>query len=197
MIDLILDNPCLVYLIIFIAITLEYANLPLPSEVVLPLAGVLCVLFNLNLYLVLGVSILGGIFGALINYCLAYKYGHNLINWITNKIPKSKKSLEASYSFFEKHNNLAVLLARLIPLARTFISIIAGTLKMNCFKFIIFSAIGISVWNSALILGGYIFFDNMEAITSILTTYSNIIKTILLIVLFLYSFKYIKNKNKK
>lgn len=197
MIDLILDNPCLVYLIIFIAITLEYANLPLPSEVVLPLAGVLCVLFNLNLYLVLGISILGGIFGALINYCLAYKYGHNLINWITNKIPKSKKSLEASYSFFEKHNNLAVLLARLIPLARTFISIIAGTLKMNCFKFIIFSAIGISVWNSALILGGYIFFDNMEAITSILTTYSNIIKTILLIVLFLYSFKYIKNKNKK
>lgn len=197
MIDLILDNPCLVYLIIFIAITLEYANLPLPSEVVLPLAGVLCILFNLNLYLVLGISILGGIFGALINYCLAYKYGHNLINWITNKIPKSKKSLEASYSFFEKHNNLAVLLARLIPLARTFISIIAGTLKMNCFKFIIFSAIGISVWNSALILGGYIFFDNMEAITSILTTYSNIIKTILLIVLFLYSFKYIKNKNKK
>lgn len=197
MIDLILDNPCLVYLIIFIAITLEYANLPLPSEVVLPLAGALCVLFNLNLYLVLGISILGGIFGALINYCLAYKYGHNLINWITNKIPKSKKSLEASYSFFEKHNNLAVLLARLIPLARTFISIIAGTLKMNCFKFIIFSAIGISVWNSALILGGYIFFDNMEAITSILTTYSNIIKTILLIVLFLYSFKYIKNKNKK
>lgn len=197
MTDLILDNSFLLYLIIFITIMLEYANFPLPSEIVLPLAGAISIPFNLNVFLVLGISILGGIVGSLINYYLGYKYGHNLIDWVINKMPKSKKSFDVSCSFFEKHKSTSVLFSRLIPIARTMISIVAGTLKMNCFKFTIFSAIGISIWNTALILGGYIFFDNISVVTSILATYSNIIKVFILVVLLWNGFKYIKNKEKR
>ena len=97
----------------------------------------------------------------------------------------------------EKYKNFSVLFSRVIPLARTMISIVAGTLKMNLFKFTIFSTIGISLWNTLLILSGYIFFDNLDIVTSVISTYSNLAKVIILILLLWFAFKYIKNKEKR
>lgn len=197
MLEMILENSFLLYLIIFTVIMLEYANFPLPSEIVLPLAGALSIPFKLNIAVVIAVSILGGIIGSLTNYYLGYKYGRNLVNWIIKKMPKSKKSLDISYSFFDKYKNASILFSRLIPIARTMISIVAGTLKMNCFKFILFSTIGLSIWNIALIYGGYIFFDNLEAIISIVSTYSLIIKIIIALIAIALTLKYIKNKERR
>lgn len=197
MLEMILENSFLLYLIIFTVIMLEYANFPLPSEIVLPLAGALSIPFKLNIAVVIAVSILGGIIGSLTNYYLGYKYGRNLVNWIIKKMPKSKKSLDISYSFFDKYKNASILFSRLIPIARTMISIVAGTLKMNCFKFILFSTIGLSIWNIALICGGYIFFDNLEAIISIVSTYSLIIKIIIALIAIALTLKYIKNKERR
>lgn len=199
MIEFILENSFFLYLLIFAVIMLEYANAPLPSELVLPLSGAVITPFNLNLTTVIVISIIGGIVGSLINYYLGLKFGKSIVSWMINKLPKSKKSFDASYSIFNKYKKTSVLFSRLIPIARTVISIVAGTLKMNCFQFILFSTIGITIWNSILIVSGYIFYDNLNLIISILSTYSLIIKTIGLIILTYICFKYIKKekKNKK
>ena len=197
MLESLLSNSFLLYLFIFTIVMLEYANFPLPSEVVLPLAGAISIPFNLNIGVVLIVSILGGVIGSLTNYYLGFKFGKKLVDWMIDKMPKSKTSFEASYSFFEKYKNFSVLFSRVIPLARTMISIVAGTLKMNLFKFTIFSTIGISLWNTLLILSGYIFFDNLDIVTSVISTYSNLAKVIILILLLWFAFKYIKNKEKR
>jgi membrane protein DedA with SNARE-associated domain len=55
---------------IFLIVALEYANVPLPSEVVLPLVGILALEFNMNLFMVILISVLGGVFGSIINYYL-------------------------------------------------------------------------------------------------------------------------------
>lgn len=181
---------------IFIIVALEYANIPLPSELVLPLVGILALKFNMNILLVILVTILGGIVGSIINYYLGYKFGKPLISIIKNKYPKSKKSIRASYKWMAKYEKISVMLSRVIPLARTFISIIAGVAKMNVYSFIIYSTIGISIWNTALLLMGYILGENINYINTLLKEYSIIIFIIIFIGT-LCSIRKIKFKIKK
>lgn len=197
MLEFILENSFFLYLSIFTVIMLEYANAPLPSELVLPLSGAFIIPFDLNLTTVIIISIIGGIIGSLINYYLGLKFGKSIVSWMINKLPKSKKSFDVSYSIFNKYKKTSVLFSRLIPIARTVISIVAGTLKMNCFQFILFSTIGITIWNSILIVSGYIFYDNLNLIVSILSTYSLVIKIIGLIILAWICFKYTKKRKKE
>lgn len=164
---------------IFIIVALEYANAPLPSELVLPLVGILALKFDMSLSLVIIASILGGLFGSIINYYLGYKFGQPLLALIKNKYPKTKKSIKASYRWLAKYEKISVMLSRLVPLARTFISIVAGVTKMNVVEFAIYSGIGIAIWNTILIFIGYILGNNMSLISTILKNYSNVLIVIL------------------
>ncbi len=182
---------------IFIIVALEYANAPLPSELVLPLVGILALKFDMSLSLVIIASILGGLFGSIINYYLGYKFGQPLLALIKNKYPKTKKSIKASYRWLAKYEKISVMLSRLVPLARTFISIVAGVTKMNVVEFSIYSGIGIAVWNTILIFIGYILGNNMGLISTILKNYSNVlIVTIVVGSIGYLIFRHRKNKAK-
>lgn len=194
MMDLILSNSFFLYFLIFIVIMLEYANAPLPSELVLPLSGALVIPFELNIFMVLFISVLGGIIGSLINYYLGLKFGKSIVYWTINKFPKSKKSFDASYNAFNKYQKSSVFISRLIPIARTVISIVAGTLKMNCFEFTAYSSVGIFIWNFILIIGGYAFYDNLDIVMSIISTYSLAIKLALLALLLFLIIKKLKER---
>lgn len=180
---------------IFIIVALEYANIPLPSELVLPLVGILALKFDMNIILVILVTILGGVVGSIINYCLGYKFGQPLILIIKTKYPKSKKSIRASYKWMSKYEKISVMLSRLIPLARTFISIIAGVAKMNVYSFIIYSAIGISIWNTILVLMGYMIGENIGYINILLKEYSIVVVAIIFMGI-IWNMRKVKMKNK-
>ena len=180
---------------IFILVALEYANLPLPSEVILPLIGMVSFGYELNIIEVIIVSTLGGIFGSLINYYLGYYLGDPIVVYIKKKIPKTKKSIKTSYHFLQKYDKISVLLSRLIPLARTFISIIAGVIRMNVGTFTIYSSLGILIWNSVLISAGYIVSDNIEMIGLMISRYSILIMISGLIGVAIYLYKW-KMKSK-
>lgn len=177
---------------IFIVVALEYANAPLPSEIVLPFAGILALEYNMNLGLIILVSVLGGLFGSLTNYYIGYKLGNPLIYKIKTKYPKTQKAVKESYRWMNKYEKSSVMYSRLVPLARTFISIIAGVTRMKISWFIIYSSIGITIWNTFLIIIGYIVGDNMDKITQILSTYSK--GLIILILIGAISFYIYKNK---
>lgn len=180
---------------IFLLVALEYANFPLPSEVVLPLIGMVGFGYSLNIIKVIIVSTLGGIFGSLLNYYLGYYIGDPIVVWIKKKMPKSKKAIKASYNFLQKYDKISVFSSRLVPIARTFISIVAGVIRMNVVTFTIYSSLGILIWNSILISSGYIVSDNIEIIGKMISRYSIIIG-IALIIGGLIHIK-IKSKNKE
>lgn len=180
---------------IFVIVALEYANAPLPSEIVLPFAGILSLKFGMNLPSVIFISILGGILGSIINYYLGYKLGNPLIDFLKRKYPKTKKSIKASYKWITKYDKISVMISRLVPLARTFISIVAGVIKMNIVVFLLYSTIGIGIWNTILIGMGYILGNNMILIENILSKYSILIGVIVVII-FVYLIKK-KQNNKK
>lgn len=179
---------------VFIFVMLEYANIPLPSEIVLAFVGIMAASGNISLSSAIVVSILGGIVGSVINYYIGLYFGKPVVEYILKRFPKTKKSLSSSMGLLKKYDKFAVLLSRTIPLVRTFISIPAGILKMNIFVFTLYSAIGISIWNCILIYLGYILGDNMHKIIYIMETYYIIIVIIGVVGLGLY---YIKNKKFK
>lgn len=197
-IELLIENFMLNYGLfsIFIIVALEYANFPIPSEIVLPFAGILSAQHNINIFLVIAISILSGVLGSLTNYYLGYKFGNPLLYKIKERYPKTKKAIKESNKYMEKYDKYAVMLSRLIPLARTFISIVAGITRMNVFYFIFYSTIGISIWNIFLIFIGYIIGNNMEKITIILSNYTRLVFITLIILLLIGFIIYYKNKIK-
>ena len=144
---------------IFILVFLEYANFPIPSEVILPMIGVVGKEYNIDIFLLILLSTVAGSIGSILNYWIGYHFGEKVIKYVIKKFPKTKKSISASNNFMRKYSKLSVLLTRFIPIARTAISLVAGVAKMNLVEFIVFSTLGIFIWNYILITGGTILSD--------------------------------------
>ena len=113
---------------------------------------------------------------------------------IISKSEKLETSLRESMKWINKYGNLSVMLGRVIPLIRTIISIPAGLVKMPIGEYILFSSLGIGIWNGILISMGVIFAGNIEKIATLLKNYS-VIMLVLIIVLIVVIM--LRNKSKK
>lgn len=164
---------------IFLIVMLEYANFPLPSEVVLPFIGIMVSKGNIDFGLALTISIIGGIVGSTINYLLGLYFGKPILKYMMKKYPKTRYSIKSSMWWMNKYGKISVMLARVIPVARTIISIPAGINKMNINIFVLYSTIGISLWNTILIFLGYILGDNLSNIAYLIKNYSLIVGIVL------------------
>ena len=101
------------------------------------------------------VSTAGGIAGSLVCYCFG-RFGRRFIEkTLCSKYSSLKKGLEKAGRVFDKYGSKSVLIARVFPIARTYISIPAGLMGMNIYVFVIYTAVGSFVWNTMLISAGY------------------------------------------
>ena len=100
---------------------------------------------------------ISGLLGSFALYALGYYCGKPILNKLQNKFPKSKKAIDKTYKYMDRYGNFGVLVARVIPVARTLISLVAGTFNVEFIKFTLYSVIGITIWNFALIYAGYAF----------------------------------------
>ena len=146
------------YIFLAIIVFLEYLNLPgLPAGIIMPAAGILVKYDGLNFTYTLIVSVISGLLGSFALYALGYYCGKPILNKLQNKFPKSKKAIDKTYKYMDRYGNFGVLVARVIPVARTLISLVAGTFNVEFIKFTLYSVIGITIWNFALIYSGYAF----------------------------------------
>ena len=185
------------YMGVFIAVFLEYACLPLPSEVLLPFVGLLAATGKISLIGAIFVSVLGGILGSLTCYAIGYFGGSLIIESLQRKFPSSRKSISKINHFIIKYQKSSVFLTRLVPLTRTYISLVVGTLKFNIITFILYSLGGIILWNTLLIVIGYFLGENTQLISRILKDYSFIIIALIIIfcIYILYK-KFLKKRRK-
>lgn len=171
------------YLGIILTVGLEYACFPMPSEVVLPFVGFIASGGSITLFGAIIASTAAGILGSLICYYIGYFGGTPILNFIGDKLPSSRKSIHAAKDYFDRYSKASILFGRVIPLARTYISIPAGIAKMNIAVFILYSAIGIVVWNSVLISLGYFLGSNWTVVKEIMSDYSLLVGTIFALLL--------------
>lgn len=186
------------YIGIFLIIFLEYSNFPIPSEIVLPMVGVLVISGYVGFFEALIVSVIAGLTGSLLNYFLGKYIGDPLIRKIIKNNAKLKKSLTESIKWIDKYGKISVLISRVIPLIRTMISIPAGVVKMPLLSFIIYSGVGILIWNTILISSGAFFAENIDKFIVLLERYSLAAGVVVGIgIIYIIILKQIKSKKSK
>jgi membrane protein DedA with SNARE-associated domain len=133
-------------------VLLETVFPPLPSEVVLPLAGFLTSQGRLNLPLVVATSTAGAYLGALSLYGLGAALGQQRSIRILAKLPLvDREDFERADGWFGRHGQASIFFGRLIPGVRSLISLPAGAQRMNLITFSIFTLAGSVLWNGTLV----------------------------------------------
>lgn len=184
---------------VFIGMTLESACIPLPSEIIMPFSGYVVWQGNTNMTLI-GITIVGAVanlFGSLIAYFVGLKGGRPFLEKYGKYILITHSNLEHAHQWFEKYGHEAVLISRLLPGIRTFISLPAGIAEMDLKKFCIYTFIGSLPWCFALGYIGVLLGPQWELIKS----YFHILDIIVAIGFFaviaylIYKYKYKPSKN--
>jgi membrane protein DedA with SNARE-associated domain/uncharacterized membrane protein YkvA (DUF1232 family) len=133
---------------------------PIPSELIMPLAGFVAAQGQLNPVLVVVAGTLGSVLGALPWYYAGRWLGKERVcafaarhgRWLT----LSEKEIGQAMRWFERHGRIAVLVGRLVPTVRTLISLPAGMARMPLLPFLLYSSIGTLAWTAALTASGYL-----------------------------------------
>ncbi len=152
------------YVAIFILMAMESSTLPVPSEVVLPLAGLFAKEGLLNFPLALIAGILGSIVGSLVDYAIGYVIGKDIVYKHLRFFHIKKATLDGFDAWFAKNGDAAVFLTRLVPIIRTVINFPAGFAKMKLKDFLAYSLAGIVIWDIVLMLFGYYFLSVKSAV---------------------------------
>ena len=155
---------------VFFLMMLESATLPVPSEAVLPFAGYLVYLGQLDFWTAVAVASAGSLVGTLIDYSIGYSLGREAVVRYGRSVRLDEARLTTAERWFQgDYGELTILLARFVPLLRTLIAFPAGVARMKLWRFVAFSAVGIVVWDAALIYVGLQAGQNSSAIISSLT----------------------------
>ena len=153
---------------VVLMMAIESACIPLPSEIIMPLAGWLLVSsqgFGIGYVVLAGVlGAVGNVIGSLIAYWVGARGGLPFLNRYGKYVLLSRQDIEMSSRWFDRYGEVIVFFSRLLPAVRTFISLPAGIARMNIGKFIIYSFAGAFPWSVALAYGGYVLGQNWERI---------------------------------
>lgn len=164
-------NGNLNYGTVTLLMTIESSFIPFPSEVIVPPAAYqACNSDNealyktdskvVNVIFIILFATLGALAGALINYYLAFFLGRPIVYWFADSkvghlLLLDSDKVKKAEDYFIENGNSSTLIGRLIPAIRQLISIPAGLAKMNIGKFILFTTLGASLWNTILAFLGY------------------------------------------
>jgi membrane protein DedA with SNARE-associated domain len=167
------------YIGVFLLIALENLFPPIPSEVILTFGGFMTTYSDISVTGVIAASTLGSLAGAIVLYYIGYLIDINRMEAIVNKwgrfLRLTAADVHKTYGWFTKHGVWAVLICRLVPLIRSLISIPAGSTRMNFGVFILLTALGSLVWNTALVCIGSAVGASWETIVAYMEVYSKIV----------------------
>jgi membrane protein DedA with SNARE-associated domain len=139
-----------------IAIALENLFPPLPSEVILPMAGLTASRGTFTLFEALAWTTLGSIAGAFLLYGIGAWLGMPRLRAVVARVPLlHAEDVDRTVAWFTRHGGKAVFFGRMIPVFRSLISIPAGVSRMPLWKFGLLTAAGSLVWNSVFVLAGF------------------------------------------
>ena len=131
---------------------------PIPSEVVIPLAGFVAARGGLRLDVVIVAATVGSVLGAVLWYAIGRQIGEQRLRaWVERSgkwLTLSPTDLDRAQAWFTRHGRMAVLIGRLIPGVRTFVSLPAGFNRMPLGPFLFFTAVGTLAWTAALAYAG-------------------------------------------
>jgi membrane protein DedA with SNARE-associated domain len=187
---------------VVVIMALESANIPIPSEVTMPLSGWMLVQARgLTAWQAL---LWGGLFGAvgctigsIISYGVGAWGGRPLVERYGKYIFVSDEDLTKADRWFARWGDWAAFISRLLPIVRTFISFPAGVARMNFGRFTLFSFVGSFIWCALLALGGYYFGQHWEELRAIMRPFDIPIAIIIVAGLAYYVYRHVRKAGSK
>ncbi|WP_327694558.1 DedA family protein [Streptomyces sp. NBC_00459] len=159
-----------------LAIALENLFPPLPSEVILPLAGFAASTGQMSLLAALLWTTAGSVVGALALYGVGALLGRDRTVALAARLPLVKVSdIEKTEAWFLRHGTKAVFFGRMIPVFRSLISVPAGVERMPLPVFLGLTTLGSALWNTAFVCAGYLLGDNWAEVTTAVSAYSKVV----------------------
>ncbi|WP_330291382.1 DedA family protein [Streptomyces sp. NBC_00576] len=159
-----------------LAIALENLFPPLPSEVILPLAGFAASTGQLSLLAALLWTTAGSVVGALALYGVGALLGRDRTVALAARLPLVKVAdIEKTEAWFLRHGTKAVFFGRMIPVFRSLISVPAGVERMPLPTFLGLTTLGSALWNTAFVCAGYLLGDNWAEVATVVSAYSKVV----------------------
>jgi membrane protein DedA with SNARE-associated domain len=181
---------------------LESANIPIPSEVTMPLSGWLLVqaqggtvwqsIWEGGLFGALGCTI-----GSLLSYALGVWGGRPLLDRYGKYLLISNHDLEVADRWFSRWGDWAAFISRLLPIVRTFISFPAGVARTRLSTFTLLTFVGSFIWCGGLAYGGYVFGAHWEELRAIMRPFDIPIAIVLVAGFAYYIYRHIRRGTKK
>lgn len=128
----------------------------LPGDSLLFAAGAICALGTLNIWLLIGVLIVAAILGDAVNYSIGRNVGHRILESRLKRFIR-REHIEQTHAFYERHGGKTIILARFMPIVRTFAPFVAGIGEMTYARFATYNIVGAIVWVTSFSLLGYFF----------------------------------------
>jgi membrane protein DedA with SNARE-associated domain len=150
---------------VFVLMVGESCGLPFPSEVIMPTSGLLAATGHMNLVAAIFAGAAANLVGSLIAYGLAARFGEPLLLGPGRYVGIRRHHLEIADGWFKRWGLLAVLIGRVLPVVRTYISFPAGLARVDLARFSILTFVGALPWCAALALVGYELGKNYDRIS--------------------------------
>ena len=178
---------------------IESACIPLPSEIIMPLAGWLLIK-NQGLpasYILLAslYGAIGNVIGSLVAYEVGVWGGRPFLERWGKYILISHHDLDRADNWFKRYGSWSIFISRLLPAVRTFISLPAGIARMKIIKFIAYSFVGSFIWSLALAYGGYQIGEHWEQIRAVMRPFDYLIIAIILALIGYYIYLHVRRYN--
>ena len=182
-----------------LAIALENLFPPLPSEVILPLAGFTASRGDFTLFEALVWTTAGSVVGAYLLYLLGVLLGRDRMRTLVSKVPLvDLEDVDSVEAWFDRHGYKAVFFGRMVPIFRSLVSIPAGIERMPVWKFLGLTLAGSLIWNTIFVLSGYYLGENWHLVEQYAGIFQKlVIAAVVLVVAFFIVSKVRKVRRKR
>jgi membrane protein DedA with SNARE-associated domain len=160
-------------------IALENIFPPLPSEIVLPLAGFAASRGSFSITSAIAWTTAGSVAGALVLYVLGASWGRERVFSVWERMPLvDVEDFQRTEAWFERHGPKAVFFGRMLPLFRSLISVPAGVQRMPVWQFLLLTTVGSALWNTTWVLAGYLLGEQWHLVEPIIGWFQWVVATV-------------------
>jgi membrane protein DedA with SNARE-associated domain len=182
---------------IFLAMAIESCCIPLPSELIMPLAGFLAFQNRLNLAGDTLAGALGCVAGSMVAYWIGATGGRALLLRYGRYVLISHHDADRADEFFARRGDITIFLTRLMPIVRTFISLPAGIARMDFRKFVVYTFLGSLPWCFILAFAGYKLGEHWRDVGSTLHKYDALVVVLFVILVGLFLYHHLRRRRSR
>jgi membrane protein DedA with SNARE-associated domain len=182
------------YIGIAVAMAIESCCIPLPSELIMPLAGFLAFQGRLNLAGTALAGAIGCLVGSIVAYWIGATGGRTLLLRYGRYVWISEHDADRADAFFARRGDATVFFARLLPIVRTFISLPAGIARMNFTRFSIYTFVGSLPWCFVLAYAGYKLGEHWKDVGKTLHEFDAVVVLLLLVLFGLFVYHHMRRE---